>query len=131
MEKTHWQLQQGREHGTNMAPQIDVIILLDRSVDFLTPLCTQLTYEELIDDVYGIKYSEETDRQTDRQTDTDERERNRHMYQNQQITHTHTQIKIVFWRSVHVLLSDSYCVQYKTQSYKYKTVMFQIAHCFG
>ena len=35
MEKTHWQLQQGREHGTSMAPQIDAIILLDRSVDFL------------------------------------------------------------------------------------------------
>ena len=62
MEKTRRQLQQGREHGTSMAPQIDAIILLDRSVDFLTPLCTQLTYEGLIDEVYGIKYSEETDR---------------------------------------------------------------------
>jgi len=41
-----------------VAPQIDAIILLDRSVDLLTPLSTQLTYEGLIDEIYGIKHSE-------------------------------------------------------------------------
>ena len=59
MEKTHRQLQQGRDQGSSdTAPQIDAIVLLDRAVDLLTPLCTQLTYEALIDEVYGIKYSE-------------------------------------------------------------------------
>ena len=72
-----------------MAPQIDVIILLDHSVDFLTPLCTQLTYEELIDDVYGIKYSEETDRQTDRQTQMKEKEIDTCTKTNKSHTHTH------------------------------------------
>ena len=60
MEKTHRQLQQGRDQSSRSAPQIDAIILLDRSVDFMTPLCTQLTYEGLIDEVFGIKYSELT-----------------------------------------------------------------------
>lgn len=34
--------------------QIDQLILLDRSVDLLTPLATQLTYEGLIDEIFGI-----------------------------------------------------------------------------
>ena len=38
--------------------QIDAIVLLDRSVDFVTALSTPLTYEALIDEVYGIKNSE-------------------------------------------------------------------------
>ncbi len=52
-----------REMFSNMtperevAPHIDTIILLDRSVDLLTPLSTQLTYEGLIDEIYGIKHS--------------------------------------------------------------------------
>ena len=41
-----------------IAPQIDAIILLDRTVDLLTPLSTQLTYEGLIDEIYSIKYCE-------------------------------------------------------------------------
>ena len=41
-----------------IVPQIDAIILLDRSIDLLTPLSTQLTYEGLIDEIFGIKYSE-------------------------------------------------------------------------
>ena len=127
MEKTCRQLQQGREHGTSMAPQIDAIILLDRPVDFSHSSCTQLTYEGLIDKVYGIKYSEETDRPTqmkEKEIDTCTKTNN-----NKQQTH---QSKTVFWRSVRVLLSDSYCVQYKTQSYKEdKTETFQTARCFG
>jgi hypothetical protein len=35
-------------------PQIDSLILLDREVDKVTPLCTQLTYEGLIDEIFGI-----------------------------------------------------------------------------
>lgn len=34
---------------------IDSIILIDRQVDMVTPLCTQLTYEGLVDEIVGIK----------------------------------------------------------------------------
>jgi hypothetical protein len=33
---------------------IDSLIIIDRSVDLATPMCTQLTYEGLIDEVIGI-----------------------------------------------------------------------------
>jgi len=32
-------------------------VMLDRSVDFITPLCTQYTYEGMIDEYLGINYS--------------------------------------------------------------------------
>jgi hypothetical protein len=32
-----------------------LMILIDRAVDWVTPLCTQLTYEGLIDEILGIK----------------------------------------------------------------------------
>ena len=35
-------------------PVFDTLLLLDRNVDPLTPLATQLTYEGLIDEIYGI-----------------------------------------------------------------------------
>ncbi|KAG1714266.1 Vacuolar protein sorting-associated protein 33A [Nymphon striatum] len=38
-----------------LTPQIDNLVLIDRSIDLLTPLATQLTYEGLIDEIYGIK----------------------------------------------------------------------------
>ncbi|ORX57239.1 vacuolar protein sorting-associated protein 33A-like protein [Piromyces finnis] len=38
-----------------LTSEIDSLIILDRSVDLITPMCTQLTYEGLIDEVYGIK----------------------------------------------------------------------------
>jgi len=38
-------------------PQIETIILIDRDVDMLTPMCTQLTYEGLIDEMLGIRNS--------------------------------------------------------------------------
>ena len=46
-------------HGTTLeiVPQIDAILLLDRSVDFLACLSTQLTYEGLINEIFGVKYS--------------------------------------------------------------------------
>lgn len=38
-------------------PQIDSLLILDRSVDLLTPLLSQLTYEGLIDEIFGINNS--------------------------------------------------------------------------
>ena len=35
--------------------QIDSLVLVDRSVDPLTPLCNQLTYEGLVDETLHIK----------------------------------------------------------------------------
>lgn len=37
--------------------QIDRVLVIDRSIDLLTPLLTQLTYEGLIDEKYGIEHS--------------------------------------------------------------------------
>jgi len=34
--------------------QIDTLVLLDRGVDMVSPMCTQLTYEGLIDEMLGI-----------------------------------------------------------------------------
>ena len=34
---------------------IESLIIIDRGIDFVTPLLTQLTYEGLIDEIYGIK----------------------------------------------------------------------------
>nr|XP_002120775.1 vacuolar protein sorting-associated protein 33A [Ciona intestinalis] len=39
----------GDEH-----PQIDRLLIIDRTADLITPLVTQLTYEGLIDEAYGI-----------------------------------------------------------------------------
>ncbi|GAA6038956.1 hypothetical protein JCM8097_000593 [Rhodosporidiobolus ruineniae] len=36
---------------------IDSLIIVDRSVDMVSALCTQLTYEGLVDEVVGIKHS--------------------------------------------------------------------------
>ncbi|XP_029366506.1 vacuolar protein sorting-associated protein 33A isoform X2 [Echeneis naucrates] len=40
-------------------PVFDTLLLLDRNVDLLTPLATQLTYEGLIDEIYGINNASE------------------------------------------------------------------------
>ncbi|XP_064608476.1 vacuolar protein sorting-associated protein 33B-like [Liolophura sinensis] len=34
--------------------EIDSMVLIDRDVDFVTPLCSQLTYEGLLDETFGI-----------------------------------------------------------------------------
>lgn len=34
---------------------IDELILIDRACDLVTPMCTQLTYEGIIDELLGIK----------------------------------------------------------------------------
>lgn len=44
--------------GSMPQSQIDHLLLLDRGVDLLTPLATQLTYEGLIDEIFGISNSE-------------------------------------------------------------------------
>nr|XP_056715732.1 vacuolar protein sorting-associated protein 33A [Euleptes europaea] len=36
-------------------PVFDTLLLLDRNIDLMTPLATQLTYEGLIDEIYGIQ----------------------------------------------------------------------------
>ncbi|CAE6076289.1 unnamed protein product [Arabidopsis arenosa] len=35
-------------------PEVDTLILLDREVDMITPMCSQLTYEGLIDEFFHI-----------------------------------------------------------------------------
>lgn len=40
-----------------ITPQIDNLVIIDRTVDLLTPMLTQLTYEGLIDELYGINNS--------------------------------------------------------------------------
>ena len=37
-------------------PEIDDLILVDRHTDMVTPMCTQYTYEGLIDEMYSIKH---------------------------------------------------------------------------
>ncbi|KAJ1041090.1 hypothetical protein NDA10_001529 [Ustilago hordei] len=39
---------------TTPSQSIDSLIIIDRAVDYATPLCTQLTYEGLVDEVVGI-----------------------------------------------------------------------------
>ena len=48
--------------------QIDTLVLIDRSVDLISPLPTQLTYEGLIDEMFGIKCSTVTITEPDRKT---------------------------------------------------------------
>lgn len=38
----------------NISNHIDQLIIIDRNVDIVTPLCTQLTYEGLIDETMAI-----------------------------------------------------------------------------
>lgn len=45
----------GRE--PQIPPQIDNLLILDRNVDLLTPLLSQLTYEGLIDEIFGLSNS--------------------------------------------------------------------------
>ncbi|CAH1254379.1 VPS33B [Branchiostoma lanceolatum] len=46
------------EQGERQSPvgcEIGHLFLIDRDVDYVTPLCTQVTYEGLLDDIFGIK----------------------------------------------------------------------------
>ncbi|PPQ77028.1 hypothetical protein CVT25_014845 [Psilocybe cyanescens] len=42
---------------SSSSPKIDSLIVLDRRIDMITPLLTQLTYEGLVDELIGIKNS--------------------------------------------------------------------------
>ena len=44
-------------YGARQSQSIESLIIIDREVDFITPLLTQLTYEGLIDEKFGIKNS--------------------------------------------------------------------------
>ena len=46
------------EHNLKSQDKILGMIVLDRSVDFITPLLSNYTYEGLIDDIFGIKNGE-------------------------------------------------------------------------
>lgn len=47
-----------RAHALLPSSTIDSLIVIDRSCDFATPLLTQLTYEGLLDETYGINNSQ-------------------------------------------------------------------------
>eukprot|EP00730_Choanoeca_flexa_P001210 TRINITY_DN10531_c0_g1_i2.p1 TRINITY_DN10531_c0_g1~~TRINITY_DN10531_c0_g1_i2.p1 ORF type:complete len:629 (+),score=144.43 TRINITY_DN10531_c0_g1_i2:159-2045(+) len=42
------------DHPPLIAPEIESCVIVDRDADLITPLCTQFTYEGVIDEVYGI-----------------------------------------------------------------------------
>ena len=39
-------------------PVVSELVLIDRFVDMVTPMCTQLTYEGLLDEVFGMRYGQ-------------------------------------------------------------------------
>ena len=43
------------ENNLTGSTKIDSLVVLDRRVDMITPMLTQLTYEGLIDEMIGIK----------------------------------------------------------------------------
>ncbi|XP_046738532.1 vacuolar protein sorting-associated protein 33A [Diprion similis] len=53
MKRLHREEEDVKTDGTQ-TPLIEHLLLLDRSVDLLSPLVTQLTYEGLIDEIFGI-----------------------------------------------------------------------------
>ena len=48
----------GSASEPHVMPQIDNLLVIDRVVDPLTPLLTQLTYEGLIDECFSINNSQ-------------------------------------------------------------------------
>ncbi|KAH9599549.1 Sec1-like protein [Trypanosoma melophagium] len=44
----------GSEFLNDLTPEIESLFILDRSLDYITPVLTQLTYEGLIDELYGL-----------------------------------------------------------------------------
>jgi hypothetical protein len=44
----------GEQDEEGQEPEVDELILIDRETDMITPMLTQLTYEGLIDDTYGL-----------------------------------------------------------------------------
>lgn len=52
------QTEVGHDFIMNIPSEVDTLLILDRSVDLITPLMTQLTYEGLIDELYDIENCE-------------------------------------------------------------------------
>jgi hypothetical protein len=50
-------LKQRKQQVRSSTPVIQQLILIDRRIDLITPLLTQLTYEGLIDEVFGINHA--------------------------------------------------------------------------
>ncbi|KEG06465.1 putative vacuolar protein sorting-associated protein [Trypanosoma grayi] len=50
----------GSEFLTGLTPEIDSLFILDRTLDLVTPLASQLTYEGLIDEFYSIDCGQAT-----------------------------------------------------------------------
>ena len=44
-------------YGVSQSQSIESLVIIDREADFISPLMTQLTYEGLIDEKFGIKNS--------------------------------------------------------------------------
>ncbi|EGG14795.1 Sec1-like family protein [Cavenderia fasciculata] len=51
-------LLRSNQHLTTVSKEIDTLMLIDRQVDLITPLCTPLTFEGLIDDFFSINNNE-------------------------------------------------------------------------
>jgi hypothetical protein len=49
---------EGNRLGLTPSNTIESVIIIDREVDYATPLLTELTYEGLIDEVFGIHYNQ-------------------------------------------------------------------------
>ncbi|CCW71013.1 unnamed protein product [Phytomonas sp. Hart1] len=50
----------GRDFLSNTPSEVEALYIVDRTLDLVSPLMTQLTYEGLIDEFYGISCSEVT-----------------------------------------------------------------------
>ncbi|XP_003969797.1 vacuolar protein sorting-associated protein 33B [Takifugu rubripes] len=50
-----WREQGERGQTKNQQAKIGKVFLIDRDVDFVTPLCSQVVYEGLVDDIFRIK----------------------------------------------------------------------------
>jgi hypothetical protein len=50
----HMQLEDPVNMDDMGIPEINTVILLDREVDMVTPMCSQLTYEGLLDEMLQI-----------------------------------------------------------------------------
>ena len=48
---------ENRELSIDVSPEFDTMFIIDRSVDLLTPMRTQMSYEGLVDELYGIESS--------------------------------------------------------------------------
>ncbi len=46
---------EGKKIYDTTTGDIETLVLIDRNVDLITPLCTQLTYNGLVDEIFEIK----------------------------------------------------------------------------